>query len=96
MEFVKENHIEVSDGDTKLVSSALCPLSQEEILPNQLFPNNEGKNVVMCAIEGQKMQDGTYNGFICPHFYGAVYPFKTHMVDCRNKNCITNKNKSVS
>jgi hypothetical protein len=88
-EFVKENHIEVSDGDTKLVSSVLCPLSQEEILPNQLFENNDKQKVVMCAIEGQKLEDGSYNGFLCPHFYGAVYPFKNKMVDCRNENCIT-------
>ena len=45
----------------------------------------------MCKIEGQKMEDGTYHGFTCPYFFGAVYPFKDKFVDCRNENCITNK-----
>ena len=90
MELVKENHIEVSDGDTQLISSVLCRL-HSPIHKNQLFENNYGKKVIMCKIEGQKMEDGTYHGFTCPYFFGAVYPFKDKFVDCRNENCIINK-----
>lgn len=91
MEYIYENHIEVSDGDTKLISSVLCPLTENEIIPNQLFENSEGKKVVMCCIEGQQVEDGTFKRIMCPHFYGAVYPFKTTLVDCRNPKCISNK-----
>ena len=84
-----KNHIEISECDTKMVSSVLCPLLINEIMPNQLFPDNDGNLVVMCIIEGQKLEDDTYNTFLCPYFYGAVYPFKTNLVDCRNPKYIS-------
>lgn len=79
-----QNHLEVSESDTKLVSSVLCPLLQNEIPSNQLFKDNNEEDTVMCIIEGQQLKDGTFNTFCCPHFYGAVYPFKKNLVDCRH------------
>ena len=88
------DHIELSEGDTRLVSTSLCPLTEADIKENQLFEDGEGDKVVMCQIQGQRLQDGTFNGFTCPHYYGAVYPSKTAcIVNCRNPKHILNKDK---
>lgn len=79
-----QNHIEISEGDTKLVSTVFCPLLRNEIENNQLFEDNEGEDTVMCIIEGQRLKDGTFNTFCCPYFYGAIYPFKSSMVNCKH------------
>lgn len=91
---IYENHLEISEGDTKLASSVLCPLTKNKILKNQLFQNNDNDDVVMCIIEGQILEDGTYNSFCCPFFYGAVYPFKTNLIDCRHPKCIKNEKEN--
>lgn len=80
------NHLEISEGNTKLVSSVLCPLKINELEENQLFDDNEGNDIVMCAIENQELKDGTYNSFCCAHFYGAIYPFRKNLIDCRHPN----------
>lgn len=69
---VTETHIEVSEGQTKIVSFVLCPLHKKEVKKGQLF-----NKVIMCQCEGQ----GT--DFTCPYFFGAVYPAKIN-IDCRH------------
>lgn len=94
MNITYKDHIEVSDEDTKLVSTVNCPLTEEEIASNQLSEDNGGNNVVMCCIEGQELKDGTFDGFVCSYFYGAVYPSK-YLVDCRNPKNINNLHKDT-
>ena len=71
---IKGNHLEVSEGPTKIVASADCPLEENEVAKNQVFNNH-----IVCICEGQG-QD-----FICPSFYGAIYPNKMGelYIDCR-------------
>lgn len=76
----KEDHLEVSEGSTKIVSSANCPLNEAE--GEQLFLNNKFEHVICCFIcytGGHGTQD-----FCCPGFYGAIYSEnKGFQVDCR-------------
>ena len=72
--YATETHIEVSEGDTKIVSFCLCPLINKEVQKGQLHPDNK---VIMCQYEGQGAD------FTCPYFFGAVYPSKFE-IDCRH------------
>lgn len=80
------DHLEISEGDTKLASSCSCPLKADEIIPNQLFGSDK---LVMCMIQGQALSDRSFQIFVCPYFYGAVYPSK-YLIDCRHPD---SKNK---
>lgn len=78
---VYENHIEVSEGGTLIISSVLCPLQSDEIKGKQIFKNSDNDKVVCCKIHGQEPLN---KDFICPCFFGAVYPFSRDIVDCRH------------
>jgi hypothetical protein len=74
-----QNHLEISDGETKIVSNALCPLTTADIVPEQLLDDGE-HDVIICCCAGQ---EPIHTDFVCPHFFGATYPFKNSLVDCR-------------
>jgi hypothetical protein len=69
----KANHLEVSDGVTKIVSSVKCPLTESEVQEDQVC-----HNTICCRI----CLDGETN-FICPGFYKAVLDGNRFTVDCR-------------
>jgi hypothetical protein len=46
-----QNHLEISDGETKIVSNALCPLTTADIVPEQLFDDGE-HDVIICCCAG--------------------------------------------
>ena len=70
----KENHLEIDDGQTQIVSSKLCPLNSTE------FKNQEFNGVLCCIIEGQPYTNSNYK---CPYFYGAVFHKGKFEIDCR-------------
>ena len=72
-ETIWRDHLEVSEGTTKIVSRCLCPLNKhpEQIDADQIF-----NNTVCCQVEGQDKD------FTCSHFYGAIYDTE-FFVDCR-------------
>ena len=71
----KENHIEVSDGDTIIVASKKCPLFDKDIPNEQIF-----NDVICCNIQGQSPN---HPNFICPKFYKVIYGTKGFQIDCR-------------
>ena len=85
MKYTKRDHCEVSDGDTKMISSSKCPLTvnndgkeQNEILDNQLFKTGMGEETIMCQCLGQGKD------FQCPYFFKAVYSESGFKIDCRH------------
>ena len=68
----KQDHLEVSDGDTCIASSSKCPI-ESDVKQDQIF--NE---TVCCCIRGQRPTD-----FVCPSFYGAVFSDRGFSIDCR-------------
>ena len=64
-----ENHFEVSEGDTVIVTSTDCPLKDQ-------YCCRKGQNLIHDVHELGIM--------ICPYFYGATYSEKRgFMVACR-------------
>jgi len=68
----KIDHMEVSDGDTIIVSSKNCPLTEAYNKEKQVQ-----FGVCCCRVQGQG-QD-----FICPAFYKAVLHNNKLNIDCR-------------
>ncbi len=80
--FIREKHIELSDGDTYIVSNDKCPLTEEqaEELKVNITVNNDKIPCCACTafLEGQDAD------FQCPHYYGYINSVdKGEFFDCR-------------
>lgn len=73
-DYRKEDYLEVSDGDTCIVSSKNCPLTKN-VEEHHIF-----NGVVCCQIVGQ---ESTHADFTCPGFYKAVFSPNGLKIDCR-------------
>ena len=64
----REDHLEISDGDTLIVSKKVCPLQNP--IEGSIHPSSG----VICCRNGK---------YICPGFYKAYFNGKDYVVDCR-------------
>ena len=91
--FVKEKHIELSDGDTYIVSNKDCPLTEEqaEELGVIIEVNDDTTPCCACTAWMAKNED---TDFQCPHYYGYINSeTKGEFFDCRINGKINKNNK---
>lgn len=80
--YIKEKHIELSDGDTYIVSNDKCPLTEEQAkeLKITILINN-GK-IPCCACTASLEEKNV--DFKCPHYFGYINSVdKGEFFDCR-------------
>lgn len=80
--FIKETHIELSDGDTCVVSNDKCPLTEKQAdeLEINIVINNDK---IPCCICEASLESGDFRNQ-CPHYYGYIKSVdKGEFFDCR-------------
>lgn len=79
----KLNHIELSDGDTNIVSCKICPLNAEEIKEQgNLVEIEDNLQVPCCNCHAYLSTPTTV---VCSYYFGVVYTDeKGFQIDCRH------------
>lgn len=81
--FVKEKHIELSDGDTYIVANDKCPLTEEQADELGIIVETElHKKTPCCACTASLIDQDV--DFICPNYFGYINSSnKGEFFDCR-------------
>lgn len=80
--FKKLYHIELSDGDTEIVSNPNCPLSEKEATEmNIVIPIQEIQSMVPCCVCNASLAEGNYNS-MCPNYFGVTIDKDGINFDC--------------
>ena len=81
--FIKEKHIELSDGDTYIVSNDKCPLTEDEAIElDVVVCVDDNKKVPCCACTANLIDQDI--DFICQNYFGYINSQdKGEFFDCR-------------
>lgn len=83
--YKKENHVEVSDGDTLIISTKQCPLEEKEA--TSLGINVLVKDTLIPCCTCNAYLDSGDVDIECPYFYKVIFSEeKGFFVDCEKLN----------
>ena len=84
--FIKEKHIELSDGETYIVSNKNCPLTEEEASTLGIIVSvDDEKEIPCCACTAYLAITDEGLDFQCPNYFGYINSEeKGEFFDCRN------------